>query len=114
MTYQALPDHLAQPKPATAHTERAQQKVYEALNFSDRQSFTDAQRGFIASIDPITITRPNGHVTYDLEAMSFLDGEAPATVNLVCGAKPSLMRDTTACTRSAMACTKCAASTLPT
>ncbi len=86
MTYQALPDHLAQPKPATAHTERAQQKVYEALNFSDRQSFTDAQRGFIASIDPITITRPDGHVTYDLEAMSFLDGEAPATVN------PSLWR----------------------
>ncbi len=86
MTYSPLPEHLAQPKPATEHTSQAQARVQSALNFSDRQSFEDAKRGFIASLDPITIRRPDGHVTYDLEELDFLDAEAPATVN------PSLWR----------------------
>ena len=86
MTYSPLPEHLAQPKPATEHTRHAQERVQQALDFSDRQSFEDAKRGFIASLDPITIQRPDGHVTYDLEHMGFLDAEAPATVN------PSLWR----------------------
>ena len=42
--------------------------------------------GVLCGTDPMTITRPGGHVTYDLEAMSFLDGQAPDTVN------PSLWR----------------------
>lgn len=86
MTYRPLPEDLAQPKPATSHTQRAQEQVYQALNFADRQSFEDARRGFLASLDPMTIKRPNGHITYDLEPLSFLDGDAPATVN------PSLWR----------------------
>ena len=86
MTYSPLPEHLARPKPATEHTSQAQARVQSALNFSDRQSFEDAKRGFIASLDPITIRRPDGHVTYDLEELDFLDAEAPATVN------PSLWR----------------------
>ena len=86
MTYSPLPGRLAQPKPATEHTSQAQARVQSALNFSDRQSFEDAKRGFIASLDPITIQRPDGHVTYDLEQLDFLDAEAPATVN------PSLWR----------------------
>ena len=86
MTYSPLPEHLAQPKPATEHTRHAQERVQQTLDFSDRQSFEDAKRGFIASLDPITIQRPDGHVTYDLEHMGFLDADAPATVN------PSLWR----------------------
>ena len=86
MAYSPLPADLAQPKPATEHTKETQARVREELNFADRQSFDDAQRGFIASIDPITIKRPDGHITYDLEQLSFLDGEAPDTVN------PSLWR----------------------
>ena len=86
MTYSPLPDHLAQAKPATTHTQTAQTRVSNSLNFADRQDFEDANRGFIATLSPITITRPDGHVTYDLESMSFLDGEAPDTVN------PSLWR----------------------
>jgi alkyl sulfatase BDS1-like metallo-beta-lactamase superfamily hydrolase len=86
MTYSPLPEHLSQPKPATEHTSQAQARVQSTLNFSDRQSFEDAKRGFIASLDPITIRRPDGHVTYDLEELDFLDAEAPATVN------PSLWR----------------------
>ena len=86
MTYSPLPEHLAQPKPATEHTSQAQERVQQALNFNDRQSFEDAKRGFIASLNPLTIQRPDGHVTYDLEQFGFLDAEAPATVN------PSLWR----------------------
>ena len=86
MTYSPLPEHLAQPKPATDHTSQAQERVRQALDFNDRQSFEDAKRGFIASLDPITIQRPDGHVTYDLEQMGFLNAGAPATVN------PSLWR----------------------
>lgn len=86
MTYSPLPEHLAQPKPATEHTSQAQERVRQALDFNDRQSFEDAKRGFIASLDPITIQRPDGHVTYDLEQMGFLNAGAPATVN------PSLWR----------------------
>ena len=55
MAYSPLPADLAQPKPATEHTKETQARVREELNFADRQSFDDAQRGFIASIDPITI-----------------------------------------------------------
>ena len=86
MAYSPLPADLAQPKPATEHTKTTQARVREQLNFDDRQSFDDAQRGFIASIDPITIKRPDGHITFDLEQLSFLYGEAPDTVN------PSLWR----------------------
>lgn len=86
MTYSALPEHLAQPKAATTHTKSAQEHVQSTLPFADRQSFADASRGFIASIDPITIKRPNGQVTFDLEQLDFLQNEAPATVN------PSLWR----------------------
>lgn len=86
MTYSPLPDHLAEAKPATTHTQSAQARVHNLLNFADRQDFEDANRGFIASLNPMTIARPGGHVTYDLEPMSFLDGEAPDTVN------PSLWR----------------------
>ena len=86
MAYSPLPADLAQPKPATEHTKQAQARVRGELNFANRQSFDDAQRGFIASINPITIKRPDGHTTFDLEQLSFLDGEAPDTVN------PSLWR----------------------
>ncbi len=86
MTYHPLPADLAQPKPATEHTKQAQNLVRNTLNFEDRQSFDDAKRGFIASIDPITIKRPDGQTTFDLEQLSFLSEEAPDTVN------PSLWR----------------------
>ncbi|NOX49166.1 MAG: MBL fold metallo-hydrolase [Gammaproteobacteria bacterium] len=56
------------------------------LKFTDRRSFENAQRGFIATLDPLTITRDNGNVSYDLSRFNFLEGEAPDTVN------PSLWR----------------------
>jgi alkyl sulfatase BDS1-like metallo-beta-lactamase superfamily hydrolase len=42
-------------KPATAATKAANQKVLGALPFSDKQDFEDAQRGFIARPETLTI-----------------------------------------------------------
>ncbi|MFB3104486.1 MAG: MBL fold metallo-hydrolase, partial [Pseudomonadales bacterium] len=82
-----LPADLATPKPASDHTRAANDAVREALPFADKRSFENAARGFIASIDPLTITRADGRVTFDLTGVDFLDEEdAPDTVN------PSLWR----------------------
>lgn len=85
--YAPLPDALQQPKPATATTRAAQQRVRDTLNWSDTRSFDDAKRGFIATLDPPTIQHSGGrHAAYDLTTLDFLDGDAPDTVN------PSLWR----------------------
>lgn len=75
-------------KDASAATATANAAVKSGvLDFSDRQSFEDAQRGFIATLDSMTITRESdGKVTYDLEASKFLAGDAPDHAN------PSLWR----------------------
>ncbi len=86
--YRALPEALTSAKPATETTRAAQQQVADSLNFADRQSFEDAARGFITSLDPITIAHDRfpDHSAFDLSKMSFLEGESPDTVN------PSLWR----------------------
>lgn len=82
-----LREPLRSRKPATAATEAAQRAVREALPFEDRQDFEDAQRGFVASLDPLRLVRESdGKTTYDLSAMGFLDDPAPPEVN------PSLWR----------------------
>ena len=86
--YQPLPSDLAEPKPATATTREVNQSFRDKLNFEDKRSFEDAKRGFIATLEPMTI--PHDHDqkrnAFDLEALSFLKGEAAETVN------PSLWR----------------------
>ena len=84
--YDPLPQELRQAKPATKHTQTANEQVLNSLPFSDRRSFEDAARGFIATLDPLTLTRDGEHVTFDLSQFDFLDNDAPATVN------PSLWR----------------------
>jgi len=71
---------------ATAHTVAANSRVAESLPLGDLQAFEDARRGFIASDSPVRIPGPDGRVAWDLEPYSFIQGEAPATVN------PSLWR----------------------
>ncbi|WP_250657735.1 alkyl/aryl-sulfatase [Alkalimarinus coralli] len=78
------------PKPATKHTIEANKKVLEALPFSDTQDFKDAQRGFIAKPDTLTIKSKDGVPVWDLEQYKQyiqLDKPAPDTVN------PSLWRN---------------------
>ncbi len=86
MSYSPLPQDLAAAKAASQHTVDANKAILSELPFTDRRSFENAQRGFIATLDPLTITRDNGNVSYDLSRFSFLEGEAPDTVN------PSLWR----------------------
>ena len=75
---------------ATAATQAANAGVLSSLPFSDKQDFEDAQRGFIARPDKLTIRDANGKVVWDLESYKQfigLDKPAPATVN------PSLWRN---------------------
>jgi alkyl sulfatase BDS1-like metallo-beta-lactamase superfamily hydrolase len=83
----SLPESARQAKPATEHTRRANRAVQDALPFSDRRSFDDAARGFIASLDPLTIPHDHGsRAAFDLAPLAFLDDQAPDTAN------PSLWR----------------------
>ena len=87
MSQKPLSETQRQPKPASEHTERAQTAVRESLPFADRRSFENARRGFIASIDPITIGHDHAkRPAFDLAPLAFLEGEAPPSAN------PSLWR----------------------
>ncbi len=77
-------------KPATAATKAANEAVLKALPFSDKVDFANAQRGFIAKPDTLTIKNAKGDVVWDLEAYKkyiSTDKPAPDTVN------PSLWRN---------------------
>ncbi|MCF7718297.1 MBL fold metallo-hydrolase [Aeromonas jandaei] len=78
------------PKPASEFTIKANQGVLHTLPFNDKQDFEDAQRGFIAKPDTLTIKDDNGNVVWDLEQYKTyigLDKASPDTVN------PSLWRN---------------------
>ncbi|WP_321150110.1 alkyl/aryl-sulfatase [Aeromonas jandaei] len=78
------------PKPASEFTIKANQGVLHTLPFNDKQDFEDAQRGFIAKPDTLTIRDDKGNVVWDLEQYKTyigLDKASPDTVN------PSLWRN---------------------
>ena len=78
---------MVQGKPATDATIAANRGVLEELDFTDTSSFNDAQRGFIATIDPIRIAHDKAdRSVFDLTGTQFLNDEAPDSVN------PSLWR----------------------
>lgn len=82
-----LSDSARRVRPATDVTRQANAAFAEKLPFSDPTDFENALRGFIASLEPLTIAHSRGGATaYDLSAMGFLDSDAPDTVN------PSLWR----------------------
>jgi alkyl sulfatase BDS1-like metallo-beta-lactamase superfamily hydrolase len=66
------------------------------LDFADRADFEDADRGFVASLDPVTIKNADGKVVYDLSAYGYLDGECPDTVH------PSLWRQAQLCLKNGL------------
>ncbi len=85
--YQPLPTDLTDAKPATSHTVQKNQSFKDKLDFTDKRSFENAQRGFIATLDPMIIPHDrNDRHAFDLESLKFLEAEAPETVN------PSLWR----------------------
>ena len=78
------------PKPASEFTKKENAAVLKALPFNDRQDFDNAQRGFIAKPETLTIKDEQGNVVWDLEQYKTyisIDKDAPDTVN------PSLWRN---------------------
>lgn len=81
---------LVDAKPATESTIKANEAVKNQLPFNDKQDFSDAERGFIAKPETLTIKDDKGNVVWDLEQYKTyigLDKAAPDTVN------PSLWRN---------------------
>lgn len=77
-------------KPATASTVAANQAVLEQLPFADKRDFEDAQRGFIAKPETLTLKDANGKVVWDLESYkSFIKADLPAPDSV----NPSLWRN---------------------
>jgi alkyl sulfatase BDS1-like metallo-beta-lactamase superfamily hydrolase len=80
---------MAEPNDATGFTEEANQAVsgQDHLDWENMKDWEDAQRGFIASLDPPVIKNADGRDVWDLDQYSFLaEDNAPPTVN------PSLWR----------------------
>ncbi|MGC4935109.1 alkyl/aryl-sulfatase [Gordonia sp. DT30] len=73
-------------KPASATITAQQEALLASLPFADTQDFEDATRGLIGRREPNAIHAADGTVVWDNDTYSFLDGDAPDTVN------PSLWR----------------------
>ena len=56
-----------------------------AARYDDQTDFENADRGFVGTINPMTITSADGRVVWDME-WGFVEGDSPPTVN------PSLWR----------------------
>ncbi|GAB2647192.1 alkyl sulfatase dimerization domain-containing protein [Prescottella soli] len=66
----------------------------EALNtlpFDQSQDFADAERGFVAALEPGVVTNSAGAVVWDSGSFAFLDEDCPETVH------PSLWRQSRLC-----------------
>ena len=62
-----------------------------ALDYDDRTDFDNAERGFVATLDPVRITNAEGRVIFDLSPYAYLDAKCPDTVH------PSLWRQAQLC-----------------
>ena len=72
MSYDPLPTDQSKEKPASSFTKDMHEKVLHSLPFDDRRSFENAAKGFIATLDPITIKRADGSTVLDLSKFDFL------------------------------------------
>nr|MDP9166194.1 MBL fold metallo-hydrolase [Actinomycetota bacterium] len=73
-------------KPPTAVVAAAHADHLGDLPFADTRDFADADRGFIAALEPCVVTAADGRVVWDNDVYDFLVGEAPTSVH------PSLWR----------------------
>jgi len=67
-----------------------------ALPFEDVTDFEDAERGFVAKMDPCVVRNVDGRVVWDNDAYAFLDGTCPETAN------PSLWRQSQLCAKQGL------------
>lgn len=75
-----------QSKPVTAAIEKAHAALLASLPLHDTQDFDDADRGFIAALEPGVVLAADGHVVWDNDSYAFLRTDAPTSVH------PSLWR----------------------
>ena len=87
MSHLNPPGFGARPKPATKLTAAINAAVYDLLDFSDRQEFDFATRGWIEPAEDLEI-RANGEVIWSVKTFEFVWRPAPPSAN------PSLWRDT--------------------
>jgi alkyl sulfatase BDS1-like metallo-beta-lactamase superfamily hydrolase len=76
-------------KPPTAVIEAAHADHLTGLPFDDTRDFADADRGFIAALQPCVVKAADGRVVWDNDVYAFLSGDAPTSVH------PSLWRQST-------------------
>jgi alkyl sulfatase BDS1-like metallo-beta-lactamase superfamily hydrolase len=76
-------------KPPTAIIEAAHAEHLTGLPFDDTRDFDDADRGFIAALQPCVVKAADGRVVWDNDVYAFLSGDAPTSVH------PSLWRQST-------------------
>ena len=61
-------------------------RLRHQLPFGDTADFEDVRRGFLGTLESLVVHDAHGRVVWDLASYSFVEGEAPETVN------PSLWR----------------------
>ncbi|MCW2556781.1 MAG: beta-lactamase domain protein [Mycobacterium sp.] len=76
-------------KSPTAVIEAAHAQHLTELPFDDTRDFDDADRGFIAALEPCVVKAADGRVVWDNDVYAFLSGDAPTSVH------PSLWRQST-------------------
>jgi alkyl sulfatase BDS1-like metallo-beta-lactamase superfamily hydrolase len=76
-------------KPPTAVIAAAHAEHLNGLPFDDTRDFDDADRGFIAALEPCVVKAADGRVVWDNDVYAFLSGDAPTSVH------PSLWRQST-------------------
>ncbi|TLH49394.1 alkyl/aryl-sulfatase [Mycolicibacterium aubagnense] len=83
-------------KPPTAAIAAANRAHIHSLPFGDTRDFDDADRGFIAALEPCVVTAADGRVVWDNDSYSFLGGDAPDSVH------PSLWRQSQLCAKQGL------------
>lgn len=83
-------------KPPTSVVDTANRAHRSSLPLRDTGDFTDADRGFIAAMEPCGVTAADGRVVWDNDVYSFLAGDAPSSVH------PSLWRQSQLCAKQGL------------
>ncbi|WP_418004429.1 alkyl/aryl-sulfatase [Mycobacterium sp. PDNC021] len=83
-------------KPPTDAIAAANRAHTASLPFADTRDFVDADRGFIAALEPCVVTAADGRVVWDNDSYNFVNGDAPDSVH------PSLWRQSQLCTKQGL------------
>ena len=82
--------------PPAAVIEAAHRAHLNSLPFGDTRDFEDADRGFIAALEPGVVRSSDGTVVWDNDAYAFLAGDAPTSVH------PGLWRQSQLCAKQGL------------